>query len=342
MRFLRLVVAVLQAASALSALELLSGECGSISYDEPHPGHYTCQPADNAKGIQITLRANDSSISFGCGKKTDTELKPVEKENQFYQTEQCDQPTDLDTVCVGTTLSKNPDTEEHPYKLTMGDGKREAKTIYYSCEPKVGGNAEPSGENALARSPPKVNKCIVKIIIEPKADEDTGSNQNDDSQGNGEAMKVTQCKVETVEATASSESPLAFKCDPEVSLLPAQHEKVFDGRNGECDEEVPLTSLVDAELQPPKEAEKENGVYTLKINKDPEHDTTVCYKCVASDGKESPAKPSKRSDAQHKTQCLLKVSVKGTSGAASSADSMFVRSVTFMASLVVFIFFKAS
>ncbi|PFH36927.1 SAG-related sequence [Besnoitia besnoiti] len=216
----------------------------------------------------------------------------------------------------------------------MGTGKRLREILYYSCTPKSADEQGSPGERAQVPPAAKKAACIVKIIVDAKEKEQSGTHQAGPSQDeHGAPVNATECNMETVTASASSESPLAFKCPTGKTLLPAQHERVFEGRDGECGTEVALASLVDAELQPPRETAEETDVYTLKINKDPEHDTFMCYKCVAARENRPLSGPSMRSGAPEQNECLLKISVKGTSGAASSGDSSLVNSVFLLVGL---------
>ncbi|PFH36929.1 hypothetical protein BESB_033870 [Besnoitia besnoiti] len=317
---------------------MLSGECDALVFEKPQGGNYTCEPADKEKGIELTLKAEAPGISFSCGSTPETKLQPSQPANHFYKNEQCQQPTPLEDVCVGTTIDEaKSSSSPKEYTLTVGKGKRKGETLYYSCEPPQAASAQPqpavevsqAGKDGDAKN--KV-RCVVKIIVEPTEEEQSENQQTEPPQGgNGGSGQVTECNAGTLTASASSESPLAFNCEAGMSLLPVVHENVLDGKDGNCTEEVALASLVDGELQTARDTKKEIDVYTLKINKDPEHNKTMCYKCVMSD--KASSLPSTRSGVLEKKQCLLKVSVKGTSGAASSANSLLMRCGVLMGSL---------
>ncbi|PFH36923.1 hypothetical protein BESB_033810 [Besnoitia besnoiti] len=235
---------------------------------------------DDSKGFVFTLFPKDSSISVSCG-PTQPVLKPEQSDKHFYRTEQCQEESkgSFHSVRVGATLSDKQSSSTTAFTLNMPTGNRNKAELCYSCEttatvspapPGPPGTQGPSGnQRPQGRGDPKISKCIVKI-----RKKQGGSHQNPDPQEeNGDGLKVSECTDDTVTSTASTGTPLVLKCEAGMSLLPLTPDRDFDARTGDCGYKVAQTSLVGAELQPSQDTEKEKDVYTLKINKDPEHDT---------------------------------------------------------------------
>ncbi|PFH36926.1 hypothetical protein BESB_033840 [Besnoitia besnoiti] len=171
--------------------------------------------------------------------------------------------------------------------------------------------------------------CLVTIKVDRTFPvEPSEKPNNPDAQENPPAPqrqpeKVTECSAETVKADLSTDKPLHFRCKKGQELRPASATKVYDDSDRKCTNEVELASLLKAALKmhKPTPAEGETAeYYELALQELPLHDTPLCYKCVTSgSGSADSAPATMRSAAAEKTQCLLKVSVKGTAGPVSSA-----------------------
>ncbi|PFH36932.1 hypothetical protein BESB_033900 [Besnoitia besnoiti] len=323
---LRLALVAVQAFVALVVIQCKSSACDEITFEPAQSGSAICKPNDQKKGIELTLEPKEKSLSFKCESEAATVLKPEDPKDNFYKTHECEILAPLASVCAGTTLTSKPDVNPTTYTLNMGEGERTEATLYFSCENKAGLPGAVGPAALVAREAPSTPNCIVKVNIQPTSDKEPEHPQA----GDGQTLKVAECKTTTVTATASSASPLAFKCGAGTLLLPAQHEMVFNGRDGECGAEVALRSLVDATLQIPAENQ---DFYTLSVNKDPLHNTTVCYKCEKTAGGEALRHRSVRTDADDKLQCLFRVEIKGTSGAESSTHLTDAGVLFFMGTL---------
>ncbi|PFH36914.1 SAG-related sequence [Besnoitia besnoiti] len=105
-----------------------------------------------------------------------------------------------------------------------------------------------------------------------------------------------------------------------MTLDPKPPKEVFDDHDGQCTKKVPLTDLVEAELQTLNEAEKK---YTLTVKTAPVHDAVLCYKCVKETTPPQPTPdPSVEAAAKAVEHCMLKIAVKGTSDPSTSAAAL--------------------
>ncbi|PFH36933.1 hypothetical protein BESB_033910 [Besnoitia besnoiti] len=308
--------------ATLLLVSVLQAGASDAIFIQPLPGEKNiCTAPEGVKGILLTLKKTDTSISFSCESTEDMTLYPQLPTTTFFVQEDCKFEDDLQNVCKGAAIKKLEGAEQHTYMLSMPLPGRTSRDLYFSCGKRPADDVSSAKSEPAPKSPKK--NCIVKIKVEPTDEEVSsgpgGPEQNDNHLGDEQGSGITECRSGSVTASLSVEKPLTFECGESLVLEPKSTDDVFDDSDGECRIAVKLSSLLDAAM---KKLNDKKEKYTLTASAAPLNHTALCYRCVFS---EQAAKPppsrSMRSGAEDKKECTLKVYVKGTSGAASLGAS---------------------
>ncbi|CBZ54838.1 SRS domain-containing protein [Neospora caninum Liverpool] len=309
-RIFRFLLAIVLAGVLLEPISSSASPGNSSNSDVP-----TCDKAQTPLGqlraqLDLTLSSDSDSVSFKCSSTQEATREP--SNGNVYTDESCSEAHPLTAVYSNANLSESNDADKIKYTLTIPKGSRAIeKVLCYKCTLP---SADLEDKSIANKNEGKV--CKVKITVdavEPIKPEPESSDE--------QSTEFIKCAgTDTInEATASSESPLSFKCGTGMSLHPTNLTHVFDDQDGKCAAEVALQTLVDAtltktETNPPQ---NEQPVYQLVVKTAPSGDTALCYKCVPSSSSNEKGNTTS-GEASTEQACLLKISVKGSSTPASA------------------------
>ncbi|PFH36951.1 hypothetical protein BESB_034090 [Besnoitia besnoiti] len=351
--------------SATFALLFLGLQRSSADQSKPHPpGSGTgegniCRFDDPQQPLTLEVAPN-KPVSFQCETGESVNLSPSEPPyKNVYLSKTCSgKGTELESLCSGAELSPgslNPkeNTVKNHYTLTLTDAGCKTDKMYYCCEKRT---ASPVEKNQLRESQAAQagQTCIVEITVKktelpppgppppvppaaaPGLPNSGGSQDQDTDASNPEtqspeSIEMTTCNSTTKNASVSIDRPLSFKWGAGLALEPDDTEKAWDG---ECGKQVVLMEVVETAELEEKQTTVTETEYRLTVKDAPAQDTAVCYKCVsrAFDGSLSDPLRGIKEGELLKSQCLLKVSVKGlptSSARGSSAPSSVAGGVLF-------------
>ncbi|PFH36913.1 SAG-related sequence [Besnoitia besnoiti] len=302
----------------VSAVLVLLEPIRGHAEEKPASGEVkTCTPQATETEVALSLTPEMSSISFNCGTKTAV-LSPAN--NSFSVKPDCSEPQPLTNLCSGATLTKAGETtgELQTYVLTVPQEGRRGQILYYSCS-----EAAPIENRRQVKGDPGAagnkGKCTLKITLEKPPTE-----AQDDQ---GKPPAALECKAGTLTATASTEKPVSFKCSESMVLHPENSADVFEDSDGKCAKKESLAKLVDATLSSKPQGGDQPGAkeYTFAVKTPPVHDTALCYKCVAADtdSQKSRSASMRATPADEGKECVVKISVTGTSGASPSGAAVW-------------------
>ncbi|PFH36915.1 SAG-related sequence [Besnoitia besnoiti] len=290
--------------------------CSATEDVQESSGTTSCTPTPQGHTVELTLKHNEPNISFDCGVQ-DAKLTP--ENSMFCDKPDCQEPrplTDLgkDVSLATPSPQKNPPT----YLLTIPQESRKGQIMYYSCSKAAPIEIRRQVEGDLTAAGNK-GKCTLKITLEKPPTE-----AQDDQ---GKPPAALECKAGTLTATASTEKPVSFKCSESMVLHPENSADVFEDSDGKCAKKESLAKLVDATLSSKPQDGDQPGAkeYTFAVKTPPVHDTALCYKCVAADtdSQKSRSASMRATPADEGKECVVKISVTGTSGASPSGAAVW-------------------
>ncbi|RQX66581.1 SAG-related sequence SRS26B, partial [Toxoplasma gondii CAST] len=193
------------------------------------------QCSDTKPTITVDVGAEEEEATFKCG-DTLTTLDPEdcsgdscqeevahdndEPVSMIYEDENCSTAKHLDQVFPGAT--RHDDATNHVYKLTIPKEGRTTKAAWYQC-----------------KGPERNSNTLCKVKINVTAARPTPPTP--------EAKNKCTAGGEELNLSASPQLPLTFVCPHDLPLKPSET-RVYDNRDGQCTNEVDLSSLVDATL----------------------------------------------------------------------------------------------
>ncbi|PFH36917.1 hypothetical protein BESB_033750 [Besnoitia besnoiti] len=334
MWYARLAFAAFLAFALLGIVSAHDDVSGAVP--DPSPTVHICDdptttpPTSRTSELKqvLTLNENEENISFMCtssqGKTAD--LLPDAQGEHIFDNESCTHTLKLQDLFPNATLKTpqphpKPGSTEPVYTLNVPLQNRTSRDIWYKCVIKDKGIEHDGGRSLDLQKQGK--ECKIKITVRATPNqEQTRPEQEIPQNGDQTGPKVTECPADSVTARVAPGTPFKFKCGGGMVLKPESANEVFDDTDGHCKKSVALTSLVPgASLERP-DAGKLESVYTLSYTAAPENDTALCYRCVKPTNSSHGTRLRSTDNETKEEQCLLKLSIRGSSGALPSAALM--------------------
>ncbi|EPR62844.1 SAG-related sequence SRS26C, partial [Toxoplasma gondii GT1] len=202
--------------------------------------------------------------------------------SMIYEDEDCSTAKPLDQVFPGAT--RHDDATNHVYKLTIPKEGRTTKAAWYQCK----GSARNSH-----------TLCKVKINVTAARPTPPTPEAKNKCTAGGEELNLS----------ASPQSPLTFVCPNDLPLKPSET-RVYDNSDGQCTNEVNLSSLVDATLSSTTQVDTlapGDTTYTLTVRKLPPERALLCYRCAGRSASSDSFRKSRNPDDE--ADCLVKVTI---------------------------------